>query len=741
MKKKVLPGITLTVLACSVLFLSGCENRDTETLQADDKYIVTFNPSDRDQELIQAEVEPGKKMEEPQTPVREDYEFTGWYADKRCKGEVFDFSTEITGDLFLYAGWASTKVQVTFEPGYEGAETQMADVDYGSAIAEEQIPEAGERENYEFTGWYTDSGRTEIFDFSNTMTKNLKLYAGWKQVAATVTFDIGYEGAEEIPAQMIELTDSAKAEEPPVPKRGETGDYQFEGWYVGEGKKEMLYDFDSVVTGDLTLHGKWTVLQATLTYDMNCEDAEDYKEKVKLGNSPRLYEKAEREGFDFAGWYFDEACTSEADVKNLVLEEDLTVYAAWKAQPRTVVFDYNYKDGPEDKTVEALYGTSVKEPEDPERDGYEFTGWYKDKREKEAYSFGEGLTEDMTLYAGWERAEKESDTKDAEKESGEANADSGAADKKGKTNTLTFYVNDGTDAVYMTEEVKRNKSSSMRNSGATYPEREGYKAVGWYTTPECEDGTEFDVNGRVRESMDLYAKWMKETIFEAELTQLTDIPIGDTGKTEDKLGFGESSNPKGLYLIEWDNYNAGASNDYYVSYLYNPGSYLEFCITAEEDVTDAALVLRLSPELHDMYFGTGGPDGTAAEKDGYKIYVNPVYSFNSVSNTETLESFDQEFVLQEDLTGAVTKDEDPNYTQKRAFEDYTITTSLNLHQGENIIRLVTDNTHDYGGSMHAAAPMVDCMKIYTDAELGWTEGKEYQSNLDGIDVRWPDKKN
>ena len=32
-----------------------------------------------------------------------------------------------------------------------------------------------------FTGWYTDSGCTELFDFSTPITKNITLYAGWRE--------------------------------------------------------------------------------------------------------------------------------------------------------------------------------------------------------------------------------------------------------------------------------------------------------------------------------------------------------------------------------------------------------------------------------------------------------------------------------------------------------------------------------------------------------------------------------
>ncbi|MDO5423056.1 MAG: InlB B-repeat-containing protein [Eubacteriales bacterium] len=725
MKKKLLAA----VLAMAMLTGCGANSKTTDSVSTSDGWIITFNPNDRDQEITQVEVADGEKLEEPAVPSRTDYVFTGWYLNKRASGEPFDFDTEITDDLFLYAGWTSTKVDVTFDPNYEEGKAETLRVDGGEPIAEDEIPDVPERENYEFLGWYQDAAGTEPFDFTKILTKNTTIYGKWNQLRATVSFDLGYFGGGEAPeTQVLDLTKGEKAAEPETPVRGETGDYQFEGWFVE--KAEEPYDFSAEVTGDMNLTAKWTMLKASVTYDLNAEDMENPVEKVEVGEKAVEFDQIERTGYDLIAWYFDKDCTASADLASLTITDDLTVYGAWEAQPRTITYHYNYEGAPADVTVESVYDAITEEPEDPVREDGEFIGWFLDAEQTEPFVFGEKLTDNVNLYAGWAGSEEET----------EETAESGEADKKSKTNTLTFYVNDGTDTVYETEEVKRNKYSAMRNA-VTYPEREGYTAVGWYTTEDCEEGTEFNFNARITASADLYAKWVKEYVFEAELTQLTDIPIGDTGKTEDKLGFGESSNPKGLYLIEWDSYDAGASNGYYVSYLYNPGTYLEFCITAEEDVEDASLVLRLTPELHDMYFLTGGPDGTAAEKHGYKIYVNPEYSYNSVTNKEILETYDQVYDLDYDLTGAVTKDEDPNYTRKRPFEDYLITEKLSLHAGENIIRLVTDNTHDYGGSMHAAAPMVDCIKIYTDAEIDWTEGCEYTENLDGIDVRWPEKTN
>lgn len=724
MNKRV--SLLLLALLSLTLLLSSCTTAQ-QAAGNDDGWVVVFNPNDRDQVLTQTIVADGATLTVPESPTRTDYVFTGWYTTKRCAGEPFDFSTPITGDLFLYAGWATTRVRVIFDLGYEGAEAVAVSVDGGQTIATEQFPAVTERDNYTFLGWATDARAAAMFDPAQPVTRDMTLYAVWQQQEAQVTFDLNYFGAEDVPAaQTIDLLAGGKVVRPADPVRGEMGDYRFDGWYTGTGKPEKLFDFECNVTGDVELHAKWTMLRATVTYDMNCTDLPVLTEKVAVGESATRHDEVVRIGYDFAGWYFDKDCTMPADMTSAVITDDLTVYAAWTAQPRSIIYNYNYEGAPDAQTVASAYDAVTVEPTEPQRAGDEFIGWFLDAEQTNPYTFGGKLTDDLVLYAGWS----------GKTASAETNADT-AASSGGYV--LTFYMNDGTDSVYMTEEVAKNRYTAMRTNGVTYPTREGYRAFGWYTTSECTDGTEFNPNTRIRENYCLYVKWVREYVFEAELTQLTNIPIGDTGKTEDKLGFGESSNPKGLYLIEWDCYNAGASNDYYVSYLYNPGSYLEFCITAEEPIENATLVLRLTPELHDMYFGTGGEDGTAAERNGYKVYVNPVYSFNSIINKESLESYEQVFDLGHDLTGAVTKDEDPNYTRKRAFEDYEITTTLNLRQGENIIRLVTDNTHDYGGSMHAAAPMVDCIKIYTNGAIHWTEGKCSSENLDGIDARWPAK--
>lgn len=52
-----------------------------------------------------------------------------------------------------------------------------------------------------------------------------------------------------------------------------------------------------------------------------------------------------------------------------------------------------------------INGQKDRQPSQPERDGYRFTGWYTQKETAPAsrWTFGRVLTENMTLYAGWEK--------------------------------------------------------------------------------------------------------------------------------------------------------------------------------------------------------------------------------------------------------------------------------------------------------------------------------------------------
>lgn len=88
-------------------------------------------------------------------------------------------------------------------------------------------------------------------------------------------------------------------------------------------------------------------------------------------------------------------------------EKSFTVYATITAD--TANYMNLYDNTPDNDSVAVVVtvpsSEKTSEPEYvPERAGYNFTGWYEDKDCKTAYEFGETLTGDIDLYAGWEEA-------------------------------------------------------------------------------------------------------------------------------------------------------------------------------------------------------------------------------------------------------------------------------------------------------------------------------------------------
>ena len=83
----------------------------------------------------------------------------------------------------------------------------------------------------------------------------------------------------------------------------------------------------------------------------------------------------------------------------------LVVFALEMRNPGfTVTFDS--KGGTDVPAQNQMYGQLLEQPEAPTREGYTFTGWYKDSICYIPWDMEKDTVEsDMTLYAGWEKLE------------------------------------------------------------------------------------------------------------------------------------------------------------------------------------------------------------------------------------------------------------------------------------------------------------------------------------------------
>ena len=82
---------------------SRCGKIESSPVKPLNGYIVTFDAMGGSLVTPRTAVE-NKTIAPPDAPTREGYEFLGWFLDKACT-QRFDFSSGITSDITVYAGW------------------------------------------------------------------------------------------------------------------------------------------------------------------------------------------------------------------------------------------------------------------------------------------------------------------------------------------------------------------------------------------------------------------------------------------------------------------------------------------------------------------------------------------------------------------------------------------------------------------------------------------------------------
>ena len=164
-------------------------------------------------------------------------------------------------------------------------------------------------------------------------------------------------------------------------------------------------------TGNLTLVANWSLTDYTVTLDPNGGSVSQTSFIARYTESYTLPEPT-RTGYTFAGWYSGSTLYSGGTWTTF---SNVTLTAQWTANEytltydgvkevkssATVTFNYNYS-GTTSYTVTLKDDDAVSYPTAPTRSGYVFTGWYTDSDCTTRYDFTGTITEDMTLYAGWQ---------------------------------------------------------------------------------------------------------------------------------------------------------------------------------------------------------------------------------------------------------------------------------------------------------------------------------------------------
>lgn len=402
---------------------------------------LTYIYNDEEGRTDSAQVIPGANIAFPDAS-RKGYCLKGWYEDEKLTvfagsaGEKYYAPQE---DASYYAAWEKTEATavtctITFDP--DGGETVRK-----SITAEKDskiILPICNKSGYEFLGWFLASDDSvcagqagEEFTVQGDIT--LKAHFEKKEaVKVTITFDT--DGGKE--AKPIK---AAKGDTIRLPKTEKDG-YNFLGWYTEKDGVILLGIPGSEMKAvkDMTAYALWE--KEAVEDSDNDADPETCKVTFHAGKGTiktkeltiikdgSLYlPMPEREGYDFAGWYLDDALTQFAGAYHDAyrITKDTSFYAKWEKakgdnnngdntqggdnfdetlNTYTIKYDANGgKTG--NASVKVVKGGSVKLP-GAEREGYIFKGWYTDRQvfigtEGETYKPGRSIS----LYARWEKAD------------------------------------------------------------------------------------------------------------------------------------------------------------------------------------------------------------------------------------------------------------------------------------------------------------------------------------------------
>lgn len=419
-------------------------------------FTVNFVSDGENLPIAQTVVE-GETLKEPNSPVKDGYEFDGWFIGE----EEFDFSTPITQDLTLTAKWVEIIVEFNVQfKNQDGALISQSTVKKGEKVTPPQfIAELG----YEFLGWFLGE---EKFDFNSPITQDVTLVAKVKIIEET-TYTVTFLTDSEQSDFYFTVIDGETVSKPTDPQKY---GYEFLGWYA-DG---VEFDFATPITTNVILTARWQELPVAVYSVTFYSDGKvissitvSYGELLSIPNEPK------KDGYVFDKWLLNGAPYdfSTPVIGNLILT------ASWtKIQEEIVYFTINYVDGESvlaSVTVEK--GATVEPYDAPEKDGFNFNGWYLSGLE---FDFTTPIESDLTLIADWSEIEKVFHQVNFDFDNGEL--------------VYSIFIEEGSFAVAPED-----------------PQKDGFIFVGWFNGED-----EFDFLTPITKSVDLIAKWTESFAFD-----------------------------------------------------------------------------------------------------------------------------------------------------------------------------------------------------------------------------------
>ena len=316
------------------------------------QYTITFDTVDGS-EIAAITLDFGAAITAPADPTKTGYTFGGW--DNEIP------ATMPAENMTITAKWTINQYTITFDT-VDGSEIAAITLDFGAAIT---APADPTKTGYTFGGWDNEIPAT-------MPAENMTITAKWTINQYTIAFDT--DGGSEIAPIVQDFGTAIVAPADPT-KEG----YTFADW-----DKAIPA---TMPAENMTITASWTVNQYTITFNTNGGNKIDAI-TLDFGAAVTAPADPTKAGHTFDGW--------DKTIPATMPAEDITITASWIINTYKVTFDADNGDAL--VVVEVNYDELVNAPADPEKEGYNFAGWYLGDK---AFNIEAPITESVNLKAHW----------------------------------------------------------------------------------------------------------------------------------------------------------------------------------------------------------------------------------------------------------------------------------------------------------------------------------------------------
>ncbi len=389
-------------------------------------HTITFSPVNGDlhgtfpngsSESVSIKIENGKRIAvqgfaRPTSFIDDQnvkYNFMGWadgndptvrYVDEYG----LDNLPVAAGDMTLVAAWTTAPVYtVRFYENESSTASYVSSVYENEKANELTTDKMDPHPGYTFEGWF-ERGASTSFNFNQTITKDVNLYAKWVKNSYTVNYvlkcsdECSNSNAGEFTVDGMTLSDPVWDEK-----------HSFLGWYTDPEFKDKKTSIPAGLTENITLYAEWKLITYEITYRAGTYGIGLVPSEKKIHNEEYTLRGVSytRTGYIQGGWSTkDDGSDGFLALNSKYTDNaDLILYPYWTSQTFTITYNGGeYGDGNVASATKAYGANLLLSTEVFTRDGYVQNGWiYTTNDETIEYDLGAAfdVDADVTLIPRW----------------------------------------------------------------------------------------------------------------------------------------------------------------------------------------------------------------------------------------------------------------------------------------------------------------------------------------------------